>query len=305
MNILVLGGTGFIGSHLVNALVLKGENVRVLNRGRGKKSIEVPEVEYVYADFSDSVQIAEALVDIDVVVHLISTTVPATANLNPEEDIKGNLLSTVNLMHRMRDAGVKRLVFISSGGTVYGNTEIIPIPEEHQLAPLSSYGIVKVAIENYIDMYKALYEFNTLVLRVSNPYGPRQRHLGVQGVIPTFFNKVIAGEELKIWGDGSAVRDYIYIDDLTDCLVKSIEFGLEGVYNVGAGVGASIIEVLELVEQVSGKKANKVYLPTRGFDVNKVVLDITKIKEALSWFPATSLVEGLRNYWEWLRFNGK
>lgn len=301
IRVLVLGGNGFIGSHLVEALVAGGARVRVLTRSGCKHTQPLHGVDYRYADFADSVSVAESLVDIDIVVHLISTTVPATANLDPLADINGNLLSTVRLLQQMRDMGISRLVFLSSGGTVYGNAKFVPIPEEHERNPLSSYGIVKVAIENYIEMFSSQYGLKQLVLRVSNPYGPRQGHLGIQGVIPTFFQRILAGDEIRIWGDGSNVRDYLYVSDLVSFIVQSINKDFTGVYNVGSGQGVSLKDVLSLIEEISGISANVKYLPSRGFDVQKVVLDISKAREALDWSPSVSLREGCERYWKWAR----
>lgn len=301
IRVLVLGGNGFIGSHLVEALVAGGARVRVLTRSGCKHTQPLHGVDYRYADFADSVSVAESLVDIDIVVHLISTTVPATANLDPLADINGNLLSTVRLLQQMRDLGVSRLVFISSGGTVYGNAKSVPIPEEHERNPLSSYGIVKVAIENYIAMFGMQHGLKSLVLRVSNPYGPRQGHLGIQGVIPTFFQRIIAGDEIRIWGDGSIVRDYIYISDLISFIVQSINNDLEGIYNVGSGRGVSLRDALSLVEEISGIPAKIKFLPPRGFDVERVVLDISKARQKLDWAPAVSLREGCERYWKWAK----
>lgn len=300
--ILVLGGNGFIGSHLVDALLAGGNSVRVLTRSRGKYAPPITGVDYRYADFAiDSVSVAEALADIDIVVHLISTTVPATANMDPIADIHGNLLPTVRLLQQMGDLGISHLVFLSSGGTVYGDTKSVPIPEERETKPLSSYGIVKVAIENYIAMFCRQYRLNSLILRVSNPYGPRQGHLGVQGVIPTFFQRIIAGDEIRIWGDGSNVRDYLYISDLISFIVQGIDNDLAGLFNVGSGQGVALREVLALIEEISGISANVKFLPPRGFDVKNVVLDISKARAALGWEPTVSLSEGCKRYWKWVK----
>ena len=300
MRVLVLGGNGFIGTHLVEALVAGGTHVRVLSRSGSRHVQPFHGVDYRYADFADSVSVAESLVDMDIVVHLISTTVPATANLDPLADITGNLLPTVRLLQQMRDIGVPRLVFLSSGGTVYGNAKSVPIPEEHERNPLSSYGIVKVAIENYIAMFSSQYGLRSLVLRVSNPYGPLQGHLGIQGVIPTFFQRILAGDEIRIWGDGSNVRDYLYISDLVSSIVLSINQDLAGVYNVGSGQGVSLRDVVSLIEEITGISANVEYLPPRGFDVRKVVLDISKVRQAIDWAPVVSLREGCERYWKWV-----
>ena len=303
--ILVLGGTGFIGTHLVRSLVASGKRVRVLSRTGKDQCQFVHDVEYRQVDLSDSTGIAEALVDIDIVVHLISTTVPTTANLDPIADIKGNLLGTVQLLKMMHSVGTSRLVYLSSGGTVYGDPRLIPTPENHERNPLSSYGIVKVAIENYIEMFSALYGLDALVIRASNPYGPYQGHFGVQGVIPTFFQRIIAGDEIRIWGDGSTIRDYLYISDLVSLIERGINKNLTGVYNAGSGQGVSLIDVLSLVEEISGRFADIQYVTSRGFDVQKVVLDISKVCNALEWAPKIPLRDGCERYWKWVNGEGR
>jgi UDP-glucose 4-epimerase len=298
--ILVLGGNGFIGSHLVEALASSGARVRVLDRAERSHSRPVRGVDYRFADFDDAASLAESLTDVELVIHLISTTVPGTANLDPVADIEGNLIGTVRLLQQMRDLGVHKILFLSSGGTVYGSTRTLPIPEDHTLHPISSYGIVKVAIENYIAMHCALHGLRALVLRVSNPYGPRQGHLGVQGVIATFAQRLRDGEAIKIWGDGSTVRDYLYISDLVRFMVEALRKDLSGVYNVGSGRGSSVMDILSIVSEVSGISPQVQFLPARGFDLKTVVLDISKARTELGWAPTVSLREGCRRYWSWL-----
>ncbi len=297
--VLVLGGSGFIGSHLVDALVKHGAHVRVLSRHPSSHCPPIPGVEYHYADFTDITSVSESLFDVDIVFHLISTTIPATAHLDPIADINGNLLPTVRMLQLLRDVGVNRLIFLSSGGTVYGNSTSALIREDIERNPLSSYGIVKVAIENYIAMFSSQHGLKSLVLRVSNPYGPRQSRPGIHGVIPTFFQRILAGEEIRIWGDGSNVRDYLYISDLITALLKCVENDVSGVYNLGSGQGTALTEVLSIIEEVSGRRANVRFLPPREFDVDKIVLDISRLRSALDWSPLISLREGCARYWNW------
>lgn len=300
MRILVLGGNGFIGSHLVDALVADGAHVRILDRAGSLQGKPLARVDYRFGKFEDTTFLAESLADVDLVVHLISTTVPGTANLDPVADIEGNVIGSVKLLQQMRDIGVARLLFLSSGGTVYGDVRSLPIPEEHERNPRSSYGISKVAVENYVAMFGSLYGLRSLVVRASNPYGPRQTHIGVQGVIPTFFRRIMDGEQIRIWGDGSAVRDYLYISDLVSFMASAIREDLAGVFNVGSGRGRSVNEVLQVVSEVSGSSPRVEYVAERRFDVRNVVLDISKAKKALDWAPAVSLRSGCESCWRWL-----
>lgn len=303
MNILIIGGNGFIGSHVVDTMVAEGARVRVLDRPGSLRGDGNHAVDYRYGDFSDVATLADALGDSDVVFHLASTTVPGTADMDPIADIETNLVPSVRLLQQMRALSVERLLYLSSGGTVYGNTRTVPIPEDHEREPLSSYGIVKVAIEHYIMSFSARVGIKSLILRPSNPYGPRQGHIGVQGVIATFFQRMVNGEPIKIWGDGENVRDYIYIDDLVRFMTLGVARSLTGVFNVGSGQGHSVNEVLAVIAEVSGVTPEVKYIPARGYDVRRVVLDIAKGRDALQWTPQVSLRDGCERYWRWLTAN--
>lgn len=300
MKILVLGGNGFIGSHVADALLASGHAVRVFDRAQDRYRGCLPGVEYVIGSFDDALSLAEALTGVDVVFHGISTTVPSTSNLDPVSDIQSNLIGTVRLLRAMLDQGVRRIVFLSSGGTVYGPTEVEPIPEDHPLRPACSYGVVKVAIENYLEMYRRTGGLRPVVLRPSNPYGERQGHVGVQGVVGTFLTKMAKGEPIEIWGDGTVVRDFIYVGDLADLCAKVIASDLCGVFNVGGGSGHSINEIYDCVAAVAGVGTGPVYRPGRSFDVSRVVLDCSRAAAAFGWRPATPLSEGIARTAAWL-----
>lgn len=179
MRALVIGGSGFIGSHLVDSLLKQGKKVRVFDRAPERFRGAQRGVDFVQGSFDDVAALAEALSDVDQVFHLLSTTVPSTSNLNPVADIEGNLINSVRLLELMRASDVRRIVYLSSGGTVYGIPQTDPVAESHPLRPISSYGIVKVAVENYLHLEQQLHGLHPVVLRVSNPYGPRQGHGGV------------------------------------------------------------------------------------------------------------------------------
>lgn len=293
MQALVLGGNGFIGSHLVDLLLDQGNRVRVFDRGPEKFREPLSDVDYCYGEFSNSSLLAEALTGVDVVFHLISTTVPATSNLDPIADINGNLVNTVNLLELMRKQSVSRIVYLSSGGTVYGKPETVPIKESHPLHPISSYGVVKVAIEKYLHMFSELYGIEYTALRASNPYGSRQGHAGLQGVIGTFINRLIENRPLEVWGTGEVIRDFIFIDDLVRLCAIAGDSQVSGCFNAGYGEGASILQIVDIFSQCLGVEMTPEFKPGRSFDVPNAVLDISHTCEAFDWKPQVQLLNGI------------
>lgn len=299
MKALVLGGSGFIGSHIVDRLLLDGHSVRVFGRRSEACRDSLIEVEYVVSSFDNKQALSEALDGIDIVYHLISSTIPSTSNDQPVFDITSNLVNTVHLLDLMRDSGVQRIVYLSSGGTVYGTPEVIPIPEGHGLKPLCSYGVVKVAVENYLFMYQKLYNIEPLILRVSNPYGERQSGIHSQGVIGAFMKKTIADIGLEVWGDGHVVRDFIYVKDLADLCVLAGRSRKTGIYNAGSGSGHSIRDIISLIETVTGKSLKTQFKTGRPYDVPVSVLNIDKARSDFDWNPTTGLEVGMSETWKW------
>jgi len=300
MKALVLGGNGFIGSHVVDCLFEKGYSVRVFDRGLEKYRKPLSNVDYRIATFDDVPALAEALEGMDVVFHLISTTVPSTSNKDPVFDVESNLVNTIRLLNLMRDSNVSRIIYLSSGGTVYGVPECSPIPESHPLQPICSYGVVKVAVEHYLQMYHHLYDIKYVVLRASNPYGERQGHVGVQGVIGTFMGKICSDEIIEIWGDGSIVRDFIYASDLADLCVLAGDSDIVGTFNAGSGIGYSINDIVKALSLITGKHIKPIYRTGRAYDVPNALLDITKAIKAFSWHPKIELLEGIETSWQWV-----
>lgn len=300
MNVLVLGGCGFIGSHLVDQLLVCGHKVRVFDRGPELFRAPLQAVDYRFGDFADAYSLDEALDGIDIVYHLISTSLPSTSNLNPISDVQGNLINTLQLLDLMLKKKIPKIVYLSSGGTVYGIPNTTPISEIHTLQPICSYGVVKVAIENYLHMFYHLYGLQYVVLRVSNPYGERQGHFGIQGVIGTFMGKLINNEPIEIWGDGNIVRDFIYVGDLANlCSIVSKKDAI-GTFNIGSNEGISINNLVSTLAQVTKKNIVPIYKNVRTYDVPHVVLDNEKISSYFSWKPEISLKYGLSRSWEWI-----
>ena len=305
MRVLLIGGCGFIGSHVVDRLRSEGQQVRVFDRRPEQFRPPLDGVDYVMGDLTDTAQLYEALVGVDAVIHLASTSVPSTSNLDPVADITGNLIATVRLLEIMRASGLRKIVFLSSGGTVYGIPEVNPVAETHPLRPICSYGIVKVAIENYFHMEHSLHGLQHVILRASNPYGPRQGHTGIQGIIGTHLWRIARGETVEVWGDGSVVRDFIHVRDLAELCVKAVLSNVAGCYNAGSGEGTSVAEVVRCIDRTVQATGNgpvlPLYKPGRGFDVPRVVLDIRRAKEDLGWFPRTGLDDGIAESWDWVR----
>jgi UDP-glucose 4-epimerase len=300
MKILVLGGNGFIGSHVVDELIGAGHKVSVFGRRHEVWRKPLPTVNYYLGDFSNIPLLAEALQGVDVVMHLISTTVPSTSNLDPIADIQGNLENTMRLLQVMVSVNVKRIIFLSSGGTVYGIPSVLPVPETHPLEPICSYGVVKVAIEKYLGMFEHLHGLRPLIIRASNPFGPRQGHEGVQGAVSTFMQKILLDEKVTIWGDGSTKRDYFYVTDLARFCRLATESELTGIFNAGSGAGLSLNELAHMIETASGRKLNIEYTAGRAFDVREIVLNIDKARKLLNWEPAIDLQKGLSLHYDWM-----
>jgi UDP-glucose 4-epimerase len=301
---LILGGAGFIGSHLCDSLLSTGYAVRLFDR------LNVPpyraftkqeSVEWMQGDFTSAADIDQAVAGCDIVFHLISTTLPKSSNDDPIYDVESNVVGTLRVLEAARRNGVKKLVFVSSGGTVYGAPKIVPILESHPTDPLSSYGIGKLAIEKYLHLYYSLHGLDYAILRLANPFGERQRANSAQGAVAVFMNRAIHNQPVEIWGDGSVVRDYIYIADVVDALMKAAIYrGEERLFNIGSGQGKSLNEILVAIETITHHPIVRTYLAGRAFDVPANILSITHAQKHLAWFPQHSFEEGLSRTFQWL-----
>ena len=227
---------------------------------------------------------------------------PRISNLNPRIDVETNIGGSINLLDSAVRHKVKRFVFISSGGTVYGNALKMPIPEDHPTFPNCSYGITKLAIENYLRIYHSEMGLPSCSLRLSNPYGEFQRVKSNQGVIPVFCYKILKGENIDIWGDGNVVRDFVYIGDVMSAIASALlKNDIVGEINIGSGIGTSINQLITIIENVVGKKAQCVFHPKRRFDVPVNVLDINKASLLLQWRPQVKLEKGIRYSIDWVK----
>jgi UDP-glucose 4-epimerase len=301
----VLGGAGFIGSHLVEALLTAGHRVRIFDRPHVDRLAELgarPGVETYTGDFINPQALRPALAGAEVVYHLVSTTLPKTSNDNPAYDVESNVIGTLRLLELCRAQGVRRVVFVSSGGTVYGVPQSTPIDERHPTDPICSYGVHKLAIEKYLQLARTLYGVDYCILRPANLYGPRQRLDIAQGAVAVFLDRALRREPIEIWGDGSVVRDYVYVGDAVGALVKALDYGgSQRIFNIGSGNGVSLNELLVHIGRLLGRAPEVRYGSARTVDVPANVLDCSAAKRHLGWSAATALDEGLRRTYEWMR----
>jgi UDP-glucose 4-epimerase len=305
MKIVIFGGGGFIGSAIADRLLLDGHELRVFERPRVepyRKFNPGESVEWLTGDLMSSFDVGNAIDGMDVVLHLVSTTLPKSSNEDPIFDIQSNLIGTLQMLNEMVSKKVPKIVFISSGGTVYGNPCYVPIDESHPTNPVVSYGISKLAIEKYLLLYKHLHGIKSTILRVSNPFGERQRIQTAQGAVGVFLSKAIAGESIDIWGDGSVVRDYIYVADVAEAFAKAINYdGSENIFNIGSGTGTSLNELISFIEETLGCPVTRNYLPSRPYDVKASVLDNALALKELGWAPKFNLTTALKNTAQWIR----
>jgi UDP-glucose 4-epimerase len=305
MNTLVLGGNGFIGSHLVDRLLREGHAVHVFDRQPERYRKPLAGVVYHIQDFGNRAFLASVLPHMDMVFHLVSTTVPKTSNDDPAFDVMSNVVETIYLLEQCAKEKVKKVVFVSSGGAVYGTPAALPVPEGSPEKPESSYGITKLAIEKYLGLFHRLYGLNYVILRPSNPYGERQNPDGDQGVIAVFLGKIAKGQAIDIWGDGGNVKDYVYIGDLIDGIYKAaFRDTVSRVFNVGSGTGHSVNDIVRMIAEKVDRPISVTHGPKGAFDVSRIYLDITRARKELGWEPRISLDAGLRRTWEFVKNPG-
>lgn len=303
MKCVVFGGGGFLGSHLVESLLRSDHDVQVFDQPRARYLEYSSQLgaNIVTGNFLNADDVGKAIADCDVVYHLVSATVPQTSNENPCYDVETNLIGTLQLLEKMRSANVKKIIFASSGGTVYGIPQEIPVKESHSTDPISSYGITKLAIEKYLHLYGTLHGLDYCILRIANAYGVRQPITQTQGAIAAFLGKAASKEEIIVWGDGSIVRDYVYASDIANAFVQACSYkGELKVFNIGSGHGHSLNDIIGAVENTAGFSLQVKYMPGRSFDVPTNLLDISRAKMFLNWQPQVGLLEGISRAYEWV-----
>ena len=291
--ILVLGGNGFIGYNLVKRFAQR-EKIRVFDRawkhGTEKENIELIMGNFQYIDFE------EMLEGVDTVFHFISSSIPFDGTDGFLTDIEENLLPTVRLLNAMRKKGTKKIFFISSGGTIYGEC-VRPAREKDKLSPECVYAAQKAWIETCLHLYEKYDSIQGYVLRIGNPYGLEINRKKHQGIIPIFTEKIIKGDPIEVWGTGENRRDYIYIDEVIDAIGSVYSYrGRHRVFNVGTGNSYSTQEIIEQIEAVVGKTAQIVYREKRKCDLHESCLDVSLICRECGWYSKLTVRQGIEMY---------
>lgn len=307
-NCLVLGANGFIGSHLVDRLIDDGHFVRCFDRYkhdsyRFQQDNLADKVEVYSGDFLNRSSLYEALDGIEYVFHFISTTNPLVSDSDPLIDVETNIRMSVELFSLCAERDVKKVIFASTGGAIYGNADHPSVLNETLCPhPISPYAIGKLSIEHYLAYFRKKHNLESVTVRISNPYGPRQNIMSGQGVIPIFLNKIRLGEPITIYGDGTMVRDYIFIDDLINMIVPLMNTATKHtLYNLGSGKGHNINELVEIMERVSKKSVHKEYRPTPSTYVDSVVLDNSRYIKEFGDKPMSDIEHGIKKLWEYIK----
>ena len=304
---MILGAAGFIGTNLAIKLAkLEQENIILVDQNIDYfdhiKKMNLPNVEMKEVSFSQGFDFDNLLEGVDVLYHLVSTSIPATSNQHIPQEIMDNVVFSALLFDACVRQNVKEIVFISSGGTVYGKANIWPIKEDFPTFPISSYGLQKITIEKLLHVYYYMYDLDYRIIRLANPYGPYQRPNSGLGVVTTFTYKALKDEKVIVYGDGTVIRDFVYIEDAIDAIIKIVDIKKEyKIYNVGSGKGTSIIELINIIEKILGVKMKIGYEKERKVDVPVNILDVSRYEKQFGEIVHTSFEEGIMKTADYLK----
>lgn len=299
--IVITGGAGFIGSSFIDRL--RQQNIHEVLSLDFQKVENDFVISYV-GNFGDKEKLNNILQEGDIVFHLGGSSIPAKSEKNILKDLNENAINTINLLDICVKKKINLLVFASSGGTIYGESKCVPIREEDETNPINFHGIMKLMIEKYIKLYSLRYGLNYVIMRGANIFGRTNEENRMQGVVDVFIKKALANEPIEVWGDGGVIRDYIYIDNVVDLMMKMIEKNVNNTtINIGSGIGHSLNEVISIIGEKVGNKMAVTYLPKRGFDVSCNVLDITRATELFDWRPQNDLGSGIENILKKLNYH--
>ena len=300
---MVTGGAGFIGSHLVDALVEAGHQVTVVDDlSSGHQEYLNPRVRFHQASVTDA-----AVLDIlqkerpQIVCHHAAQVSVLRSVDDPREDARVNVLGGLNVLEACVHSGVKRFIFASTGGALYGEPQQLPCSEEHPVKPLSPYGAAKAAVETYLHYYGQTQGLQTFALRYANVYGPRQDPYGEAGVIAIFARALLDGRSVTIFGDGEQERDFVYVSDVVAANLACLASDQPGAYNIGTGRGTSVNRILAELRRFTGSRAEATHVPAKAGEVYRIYLDSRRAQEHLGWAPQISLAQGLAQTVDYFR----
>jgi UDP-glucose 4-epimerase len=301
VKILFTGGAGFIGSNVVDALVEGGHEVTVVdNLSTGKEENLNTDVKFYNIDLLDpeSLELVFREFKPEIIYHHAAQIDVRKSVEEPSFDAETNVVGSVNLFELCIRYGVKRIIFSSTGGALYGEVDNLPADENTVVKPLSPYGVSKYCIEHYLDYYKRIYEIESVILRYANVYGPRQDPLGEAGVIAIFMGRILNGQKPVIYGDGTQTRDYIFVEDIVRANLIALN-GKEGIYNIGTGKETSVNELISIFSNITNHDVEPIYTDSRKGEVQRISIDGSKASKELGFTPIFSVVDGLKKTIEW------
>ncbi len=308
MRILVTGASGFLGQNIVPVLVAAGHHVLAMTRDTSSPLAHSDAVERIVADLNrPDEQLRSVIAACDGIIHLAADTTPRSSAGSILADAQGSLLPTLNLLDLIQsNPGPKLFVYASSGGTVYGHPQTSPIEESHPTLPTSPYGVGKLTCEHMIRLVAESRGLRHVILRISNPYGPHQHARRKQGVIGAWIKAALADDTVEMWGDGSVIRDYIYVQDVAAAFLSVLENPPPSdIYNLGSGKGATLLEIARLIELNLGRPLKIERKPMSSYDVGVNILCVKKLCAAIHWSAATSLPTGIASTITWMaRYSG-
>jgi UDP-glucose 4-epimerase len=307
VRILVTGGAGFIGSHVVDRYVALGHDVAVFdNLSSGFREFVHPAARFIHADLTDAdaVEAAVAATGPEIVNHHAAQIDVRRSVSDPVFDATTNILGGLRLLEACTRHGVRKFVYASTGGALYGEGRSLPATEEHPVNPEAPYGVSKHTLEHYLYLWKLLHGLDYTVLRYPNVYGPRQNPHGEAGVNAIFIGLMLHGKPPRIFGTGEQVRDYLYVDDVVEGNVLALERGSGEMVNLGTGVGTSVNDIVRELKRIIGFPGEAIHEAARPGEIQRIYLDATRAKQVLGWGPRVEFSEGLRRTVEWSKRAG-
>jgi UDP-glucose 4-epimerase len=303
MRVLVTGGAGFIGSHVVDAFLARGDTVTVvddLSRGQAERLAPRVALHKMSVRDARSLSALTGSMQPDLICHLAAQIDVRASVLDPAEDAHSNIGGTVNVIEAARAVGA-RVIFASSGGALYGRDAVVPSPEDAPTLPESPYGVAKLCAEQYIGLYNRVHGSGHSVLRLANVYGPRQDPAGEAGVIAIFCARVLAGRAPVIYGDGSQTRDYVYVGDAARAFTAAADNARPGVWNIGTGTETSVLELVAAISETAGRPVAPGFAASRPGELQRSAVEPGRAAAELGWSPRISLTDGVRKVIQWIR----